>query len=341
MAGKAGFVNRLVVEMLLGKEQAEAVLSRVGDDPSHEPGVPSRLGPRTLSEEFVRATGRVTAALDMVRQTPTPVLGLVSKTLGVDLDVRMLLLTLAWLSPVTYSRSRLRFRVHGKIARLSFWNHEGLQSIGLDQVIAWRILKALCPVVQPVHVSLPISVSDGREEFEAFFGHPVEFGADIRCIDFALPSLDLLLPSSLDMPRPNGVILGERRALARYRQDSRRNDPFGKLEQDYEQVVAAGESSRRAVATLIGLDEVTLARDIASYKTSHRQLLDDARRWVVLKQLCAQDAPVVDIARRCGFSHATALHRAFVGWTGLSPQVFRTRYQLLKPLWVLDIDRTA
>ncbi len=46
-------------------------------------------------------------------------------------------------------------------------------------------------------------------------------------------------------------------------------------------------------------------------------------REVAVEYLTQSDLPLMDVAARVGFSEASTFHRAFKGWTGLTPGTYR------------------
>ena len=57
---------------------------------------------------------------------------------------------------------------------------------------------------------------------------------------------------------------------------------------------------------------------------STKLLIKDAlRRDVAVEYLTQSDLPLLEVAARVGFSEASTFHRAFKGWTGLTPGAYR------------------
>jgi AraC-like DNA-binding protein len=50
---------------------------------------------------------------------------------------------------------------------------------------------------------------------------------------------------------------------------------------------------------------------------------DALRRDVAVEYLTQSDLPLLEVAARVGFSEASTFHRAFKGWTGLTPGAYR------------------
>jgi AraC-like DNA-binding protein len=83
----------------------------------------------------------------------------------------------------------------------------------------------------------------------------------------------------------------------------------------------------------LGLSLSTLRRRLRGEGTSYRALKDHVRRDMALHQLTQTRRSVADIATQLGFAEASAFHRAFRQWTGVSPGDYRaaTRATLAKP----------
>jgi AraC-like DNA-binding protein len=83
-----------------------------------------------------------------------------------------------------------------------------------------------------------------------------------------------------------------------------------------------------------GLDEISkllqksarsLRRGLQTMGTSYQRLLDDVRRAHALELATSTAMTAEQMARQLGFSDVRSFRRAFVRWTGFTPQVFRER----------------
>lgn len=77
------------------------------------------------------------------------------------------------------------------------------------------------------------------------------------------------------------------------------------------------------VAARFNLSSQTLRRRLDEEGTSYRAVKDEVRRELVLKLLRDPFATTTEVARRCGFSEASALARAVKSWTGVYPRQYR------------------
>lgn len=80
-----------------------------------------------------------------------------------------------------------------------------------------------------------------------------------------------------------------------------------------------------AVARRLRLAPRTLHRRLADEGTSYRAIKDALRREQALQRLEKTKQSVADIAFDLGYSEPSAFFRAFVGWTGMAPNVYRKR----------------
>jgi AraC-like DNA-binding protein len=67
----------------------------------------------------------------------------------------------------------------------------------------------------------------------------------------------------------------------------------------------------------------TLQRRLRDEGTSYREVVDELRRDVALRQLCQTDASIEEITWLAGFSELSPFYRAFRRWTGETPSQYR------------------
>ncbi len=77
------------------------------------------------------------------------------------------------------------------------------------------------------------------------------------------------------------------------------------------------------LANEFGVSGQTLRRGLKSEGTSYRQVKSDARREIVLDNICDSSVRLSEIALLAGFAETNGLVRAVKAWTGLSPSAFR------------------
>jgi AraC-like DNA-binding protein len=173
--------------------------------------------------------------------------------------------------------------------------------------------------VSPLAVYFIHSEPAYRSEYERLFRAPCHFGADYNAFliagdaaHFPLPSADAALFRL--MKQRAGEILDR---LPRRR-------PFRVQVRDaIAQELASNGASLKSVARRLELTPSTLRRRLTQHGTTHTEMVDLVKRERVRDLLTRSGAPLETVALATGFSHATALHRAFRRWFGMTPEQFR------------------
>jgi AraC-like DNA-binding protein len=164
------------------------------------------------------------------------------------------------------------------------------------------------------HVRLSRRTSDPAA-FEALFRARVSFGQQVdeltirrACLDLPFATADERVASlwTLEEPAPSEPSILDR---------ARRTMVRGLRE---------GASSVEDLARELRISPRTLQRQLQSLGTSHRQLLDEARRALAEELLGRNDLPLSAVASQLGFATPTAFHRAFQRWTGWTPGAYRS-----------------
>lgn len=78
-----------------------------------------------------------------------------------------------------------------------------------------------------------------------------------------------------------------------------------------------------AMAKLLHMSTSTLQRRLATEGTSFQALKDELRRDVAIVRLNTSNASLAELASELGFADSAAFQRAFKGWTGSAPGVYR------------------
>ena len=84
------------------------------------------------------------------------------------------------------------------------------------------------------------------------------------------------------------------------------------------------EPGIEAIASRLGYAPRTLQRKLKEVDTSYQELLNKTRWQLAAHYLQEEQITIHEVACLLGFSEASAFHRAFKRWTGLSPGEFRT-----------------
>ncbi len=86
----------------------------------------------------------------------------------------------------------------------------------------------------------------------------------------------------------------------------------------------AGElPSLEVVSESLAMTPQTLRRRLRDEGQGFQAIKDDLRRDAAIEYLGQPDLTLLDIANRLGFSEASTFHRAFKGWTGVPPGMYR------------------
>jgi AraC-like DNA-binding protein len=89
------------------------------------------------------------------------------------------------------------------------------------------------------------------------------------------------------------------------------------------QRLRSGEFSLEDAARHLGLSRRTLQRKLSEESSSHRILVEQARRDLSRYLLLGMQATATDTAYALGFSEPSAFQHAFHKWHGMPPQVYR------------------
>ncbi len=77
------------------------------------------------------------------------------------------------------------------------------------------------------------------------------------------------------------------------------------------------------VARTVGTSQRSLQRRLGSLDTSFRAIVEEERRARACELLATTDASIEAVALSVGFAEPSSLHRAFIRWTGQTPQAWR------------------
>ncbi|MPR09338.1 helix-turn-helix domain-containing protein [Microvirga tunisiensis] len=90
--------------------------------------------------------------------------------------------------------------------------------------------------------------------------------------------------------------------------------------------VTSHRGSVDAMADLLAMDRPTFDRRLKSRGTSYRALADEIRFEVACRLLKDTEMSLSQIAAALGYSEASAFTRAFRGWSGQAPSVWRAAH---------------
>ena len=172
--------------------------------------------------------------------------------------------------------------------------------------------------LHPHSVALARPRPEGLESaYEAFFGCPVEFDAEVTTIAFNESDLLMSLPSA----NPEMVRLYEKLTIDHLEKIDRSDFP-GRVHRELIKLLPTGVSGKEQVAQALNMSTRTLYNKLEGTGTTYREVLDDTRRSLA-EDYIRQDLPIYEIAYLIGFSDTANFSRAFKKWTGKSPMEFR------------------
>ncbi len=157
-------------------------------------------------------------------------------------------------------------------------------------------------------------------DYEALFGCPVSFDADVDALYFPAAWLDHRL--DLSDPGTSAVIMQEaRRQLAQPLLLNLENH----LRAVCFQALPGSLPDLPGLATALGLPPRQLRQYMGEHNIRLRDLQDDVRRAAALLWIDNEKIDISAMAQACGFSEQSAFQRAFRRWTGETPGQWRQR----------------
>lgn len=215
--------------------------------------------------------------------------------------------------------------ISGETAALRFELAEGPE---VPNVLVEFAVAALCRMARFVFGTFPITevrfrhVSRAaREAFDGTFGCPVHQGASQTCIVLPVSVLDL---RNTTADHGIGTILAEhlQRELGLLQAEGvLAGQVYGLLVRE----LPLRGTGAIDVARELSMSERTLRRRLADEGTSHRRLLEEARREVAIRLLGEQRLSIDEVAYHLGYAQPSSFQRAFKRWTGMPPATFRVR----------------
>jgi AraC-like DNA-binding protein len=184
-----------------------------------------------------------------------------------------------------------------------------------------RMFQALCGAHwRPLEVRLAHSAPRDTRPYHKAFGAPVRFDATLSTVVFdsrwleepvagADPALRRLLEES--------VAAIERKT---------HSDLTGKVRRILRTGVLGGTANAAQVAGMFAMSERTLRRRLASEGVTLLGLIAEARMLAAQQLLEETRLSLSEVALALKYSDASALSRAFRGWTGVAPSDWRSRH---------------
>jgi AraC-like DNA-binding protein len=195
-------------------------------------------------------------------------------------------------------------------------------SLEATLVLTYRIGKELVAVGSD-EVWFQHEAPSYASQYSRAFTCPVYFGRPRNALVFSRSLLDQRLPHGDQavhtlLRRHAETLLDERAAQslsARVRALLRCEDKLANITAVF-------------VAKRLSMTVRTLRRALFSERTRLTDLLNEAQVRIAKKALSAQGVVIKEVAHELGFSDASAFHRAFKRWTGLTPTQFMRNGEL-------------
>ena len=108
--------------------------------------------------------------------------------------------------------------------------------------------------------------------------------------------------------------------LVKYRDQASLTERIRRMLRRY---LAEEMPSLEEVSDMLATTPQTLRRRLQREGQGYQMIKDALRRDVAVEFLTQSDLPLLEVAARVGFSEASTFHRAFKGWTGLTPGAYR------------------
>ena len=108
--------------------------------------------------------------------------------------------------------------------------------------------------------------------------------------------------------------------LVKYRNQSSLTERIRRLLRRY---LTQEMPSLEVISDMLATTPQTLRRRLQREGQGYQMIKDALRRDVAVEYLTQSDLPLLEVATRVGFSEASTFHRAFKGWTGLTPSAYR------------------
>lgn len=178
--------------------------------------------------------------------------------------------------------------------------------------------------LRPLRVSFRHRPLGDRSEHEEFFGAPVRFGmaADEMVFDRETLDVPLLTTDSLKYKRSLDLVLAHVEPTANLQTVG------ATLRQRLLQSLHEATPGIDIVARGMGMSTRTLQRRLAVEGTRFEDVLDQARRELVLPHLRDPAISISELAGLVGFTEPSPFFRAFRRWFACTPRQWRQKHRI-------------
>ena len=170
----------------------------------------------------------------------------------------------------------------------------------------------------PVLITFMHSPDEFQEDYEKFFGCPIEYDAGYYSLSFNNDDLNTPLPTgNAEIAHQNDEVV--LKFLSRI---ERANMP-NRVRAALFELFPTGEFSKETIAKNLAVSVRTLHNRLAEEGVTYQEILDETRQKLAEQYLRQSQHTVGDVAFLLGFSDFSNFSRAFKRWTGQTPSDYR------------------
>lgn len=190
-------------------------------------------------------------------------------------------------------------------------------------VAAWLVVarQATGEDFAPLEVTFRHSPPSELAEHDRLFRAPIRFDSSANAIVF--PNALLGLPLIKSDPGLCAVL--ERQLSEFLRAMPSASSLTARVRDVVTKDLSTAPPSAAAAARKLHMSRRTLQRQLQAERTNFTELVDGLRRELAARYLRQPDLAIAEVAFLLGFSEASAFHRAFKRWQGVTPAAYRTQ----------------
>ena len=201
--------------------------------------------------------------------------------------------------------------------------HRIRQNVEFEFAVVIKAIREITGLnVCPTRIECAHGRTTDINEFERFFGCPVEFASSSDRIVFSNETLALPLitedPHLLETLRPFCEEAARKRNTAE-------GTMRAAVENEIQRLLPHGRARADVVAKALALSSRTLGRRLAEEGTNFAKVIDNLRRSLAVQYLHESGFTLAQIGWLLGYEGPTSFHHAFKRWTGRSPSLARSR----------------